>query len=190
MGSCPIPDMSLVRWYRASLWMEDDSLRAVATRMKPAPLIHDSERHLFWKKGEVQITTTTETFLRRFLPNVCCLNMERDTVLNKMFNWYFYKSIRYKKNFHFVVISVLQHVMMDDRSLWLSHDLLASLGHSNSTTHRTDGCSPSDPFWWRSRWLHCFHSDHVMHHHSPYIQPEINISVHHLLHSCSVGFRG
>lgn len=49
MGSSPIPDMSLVRLYRASLWMEEDSLSAVATRVKLAPLVHVSGRHLVRK---------------------------------------------------------------------------------------------------------------------------------------------
>lgn len=36
MGSGPRPDMSLVRVYRASLWMDEDSLRAVATPARQA----------------------------------------------------------------------------------------------------------------------------------------------------------
>lgn len=49
MGSSPIADMSLARLYRASLWMEEDSLSAVATRVKLAPLVHVSGRHLVQK---------------------------------------------------------------------------------------------------------------------------------------------
>jgi len=45
MGFIPIPETSLVRWYRASLWMEEDSLSAVVTCLKPAPLGHGSGRH-------------------------------------------------------------------------------------------------------------------------------------------------
>lgn len=52
MGSSPIPDMSLVRLDRTSLWMEDDSLRALATRLRPAPSVHASARQIGLKREE------------------------------------------------------------------------------------------------------------------------------------------
>lgn len=48
MGSCPMVGMSLARLYRASLWMEEDSLSAVATRMKPVLPVHVSGIHWDW----------------------------------------------------------------------------------------------------------------------------------------------